>query len=371
MPYVMIVAYLIFAVYLVTRFGSRIAAKTSGLWWAVLFFLAVVVITPEVLHPLASLLGFQLVSNLIFAILIAFLFKESLQNSTRNTDLERALRNTVAEFAAESYLQKKKPADAPSAKKRVLVFLPTYNEQENILAVTGRLEKMMQAQQDYEIDICFVDDGSKDQTRSLLKSKVPSWFTYHLTNRGVSGGLLTAIKILKNGGFDFLVQCDADGQHPIDLIPHMVTVALKKNTDLLIGSRFSKTTDDLVSSDATGNSLESTTVIRKIGGSLITFFLGLFGKNLMIADPTSGFRIYSQKACHYLENKVPDDYPEPETIALLALRSFKIEEVRVRMQARVAGSSSISGMKSIQFMIKVCTALLSLRIRSFLFPSRL
>ena len=44
------------------------------------------------------------------------------------------------------------------------------------------------------------------------------------------------------------------------------------------------------------------------------------------------------------------------------LRGYRVGEVSVKMRERIAGKSSISPMKSIYYMLKVCIALVVFRI---------
>jgi hypothetical protein len=63
---------------------------------------------------------------------------------------------------------------------------------------------------------------------------------------------------------------------------------------------------------------------------------------------------------------MPDEYPEPETVALARREGLKLVEYGVSMNARTSGKSMISGMKTAIFMYKVLTALLGLRLRTLL-----
>ena len=89
-----------------------------------------------------------------------------------------------------------------------------------------------------------------------------------------------------------------------------------------------------------------------------------------IQDPTSGFRVYSRRAIDQLIHCMPDEYPEPELLALAATRGLRVSESPVIMQARQGGKSSIGGLSSIQYMLKVLTALTGLRLRALLTPAR-
>ena len=366
MSVTLVFSFIIFSIYLISQFGGRIAARTSGLWWGILVFLGVIILHPQIMQPIANFLGVKVVSNLMLAILIGFLIKESLENSARSTRLERSLRGMATEHASEFFLAHREPK-APQDKRKALIFIPTFNEEANLPTVMAQMDALREKAEEFHLDICFVDDGSLDRSRQLLSDRMPGSYTFHPVNCGVSGGLLTAAKILRKGDYDYLVQCDADGQHPVSSIPGLLQVASRQQADLLIGSRFTRQTDGLISPAASGDRLESTTVSRRAGGVLISLMLQLFEKKAAVSDPTSGFRVYSRQAVHHLEKNMPDDYPEPESIALLSLvKSFRIAEVLVKMEPRKGGSSSISGWHSLQFMTKVATALIALRMRTLI-----
>jgi hypothetical protein len=122
----------------------------------------------------------------------------------------------------------------------------------------------------------------------------------------------------------------------------------------VLGSRFA------IADAAT---LESTTRLRRLGMILIILALRLFGNIAKVSDPTSGFRVYSSRAVTTLIRTMPDEYPEPETVAILASNDLQIVEHHVDMLPRQAGVSSLSRFKSMHYMIKVLSALLGLRIR--------
>jgi hypothetical protein len=132
-----------------------------------------------------------------------------------------------------------------------------------------------------------------------------------------------------------------------------VREAAERKVDLLVGSRFC----------ANSQADESTTAMRRFGGRLISLSLATFGRRAQVSDPTSGFRVYSRRAAGLLAQRMPDEYPEPESVAVCAIQGLAIGETPVKMLAREAGESSISGWKSAIFMVKVLTSLLSFRVR--------
>ena len=59
-----------------------------------------------------------------------------------------------------------------------------------------------------------------------------------------------------------------------------------------------------------------------------------------------------------------DEYLELEVVVFMKLVGLKVGEVRVVMLPRTTGVSSLAGLKSVAYMIKVASALLGLRLRS-------
>jgi hypothetical protein len=342
------VTFFLFAVYVLTRFGRVISASRAIPMWIVLTALGVIVVNPNLPLPVARLFGIQVISNLVFATMILFLFFESLKAAAEQTGSTRKLRMLVARLAMRDF--------KGSGQATALVVVPAYNEEDSIGAVLAGLAKLRETSSDLTIDVVVVDDGSIDATHArATQHPYPGVSVVsHGVNVGVGGVLQTGFMIALGHRYEYVVQCDGDGQHPVAQIPELVRAAAEQKADLLIGSRFC----------APGRSGdESSTALRRFGGWLISFALATFGRRAQVSDPTSGFRVYSRKAAALLVARMPDEYPEPEAVALCAIHGLSIQEVPVRMHARQGGESSISGGQSAVFMVKVMTSLLSFRVR--------
>ena len=106
--------------------------------------------------------------------------------------------------------------------RKLSVIIPCFNEEE-IIQSTARticesLEKI-----DYEYEVLFINDGSKDRTLEKLKeiSAINSHVKYMSFSRnfGKESAMLAG---LKNAKGDCVVIMDADLQHPPELIPQML-----------------------------------------------------------------------------------------------------------------------------------------------------
>ncbi|MBU8896541.1 DUF2304 domain-containing protein [Corallococcus sp. H22C18031201] len=339
-----------------SQFGSWLAARHAVTWYLVSGFILVAAIRPDWLLPVAHLLGITLVSNMVLAGLTMFLFVQMLEQYAENNGLRRQMVRMVSSLAADTFPAREREASDP--RTRVLVVLPCYNESESLPVLVPRLTALQRATPELDLDFCIVNDGSVDATPAVLRRLAPHQHVTHHTNIGVAGGLRTGFLIAQRTGAHFAVQCDSDGQHPIESIPDVVRVARERSVDLLIGSRFA-------GGGAEGkDTLASTTRMRRAGGIVVSTLLGLFGRGARVSDPTSGFRVYSPRAMATLLRWMPDEYPEPESIALVALNGLRVEETAVVMSPRTTGTSSLSGIKSLRFMTKVASALLGLRLRS-------
>ncbi len=350
----LIVFVLILLASLFSQFGKRLAAVHSLVWWPMAIFLLIAVIKPYWLTPIASFFGINLVSNFFLATMILFLFSQVFLVTAQSDSTLRKLREVVCSQASETFkVDHSEAFFNQSLAPKVLIILPCFNEHHSLNKLVPCLQSLKQ-EQDFKIEFCFINDGSSDGTKNWLEANAPHNFVSHLSNMGVAATLLTGFKVAERLKVDFVVQCDSDGQHPIQEIPKLLNQAHSLQSDLLIGSRFTKTSD-----------LSSTTKIRRFGSIIIMTVLKLFWP-VRSSDPTSGFRVFSRKAYKFLGTRMPDEYPEPEIIAVLALENYKISEISVKMVARVEGKSSLAGVRTARYMVKVVSALLSLRTRSFL-----
>lgn len=108
-------------------------------------------------------------------------------------------------------------------KKLVTILIPAYNEHEVIPLLYERLLLLMNEQSNYDFEILFVNDGSKDNTLELiqaLREKDPRINYVNLSrNYGKEIAMVAGFDYLKG---DCLVIIDADLQDPPELIPEML-----------------------------------------------------------------------------------------------------------------------------------------------------
>jgi len=229
----------------------------------------------------------------------------------------------------------------------VCVIVPAYNEQENIISV---LQDIHNANENYTIVV--IDDGSADCTaRVAAKEKIAKVISLPC-NLGIGGAVQTGFKYASENDFDVAVQFDGDGQHIAMEIQKLLEPIITNEADAVIGSRFLQKNQHGFRS----------TFMRRIGIKIFEIICRIsIGQR--ISDCTSGFRAYNKKAVNLLANNYPTDFPEPESVILLKKNYFRIKEVSVEMKERIHGKSSIGGLKSIYYMVKVILSMLMAKSR--------
>lgn len=107
--------------------------------------------------------------------------------------------------------------------KKISVVIPAYNEQESLPMLYDRIEKLMEQMEEYEFEILFVNDGSKDKTIELIKEmrKKDNRICYVDFSRNF-GKEIAMIAGLDYATGDCVVFMDADLQDPPELIKELV-----------------------------------------------------------------------------------------------------------------------------------------------------
>ncbi|MFT4311122.1 MAG: glycosyltransferase family 2 protein [Candidatus Woesearchaeota archaeon] len=188
---------------------------------------------------------------------------------------------------------------------KAYILIPAYNEEKSIGRVIEDLKK-----EGYK-DVLVVDDGSKDDTSKIAKSK-GAVVLRHLINRGQGAALQTGMSYLKDKA-DVVVHFDADGQHDARQIKRFL--AKIKKFDVVLGSRFLDDTTKLPFSKR---------VMFK-GALFVSFFMS----GLWLSDTHNGFRALNKKALNKIYLKQDDMAHATEILEQIKINKLKYAEVPV------------------------------------------
>ena len=231
---------------------------------------------------------------------------------------------------------------------KVLLIIPAYNEEENILRTIASIETFKQevTHFQHELDYVVINDGSTDGTKQILEANQIN--SIHLVfNLGIGGAVQTGYKYALENEYDVAVQFDGDGQHDINSLPILLEPLAEGKCDFSIGSRF------IPGNEAAFQS----TKMRRFGIRLLSFCIRM-ASGKTIYDVTSGYRAGNRKVIAFFAKRYPTNYPEPESIVHLIKKRFVIVERPVNMMERLGGVSSIRALASVKYMLEVGSAIL-------------
>lgn len=228
---------------------------------------------------------------------------------------------------------------------KVLLIIPAYNEEKNILTVYKNISDYNKKAKT-KLDVVFINDGSVDATEKILCENKINHIKL-IQNLGIGGAVQTGYKYALYNDYDIAIQFDGDGQHNVNYVEALIKPILEENVDMTIGSRFI---------DSSSSEFKSS-FLRRVGIKLISSCIH-FKTRVRIYDTTSGFRASNKNAIAMFAIHYPLEYPEPISSVDVILSGMKIKEVPVSMNERLAGKSSINSWKNVYYMVNVVLSIL-------------
>lgn len=117
----------------------------------------------------------------------------------------------------------------------ISVIIPSYNEEESLPELVSWIDQVMQ-DNSFSYEVLIVDDGSTDQSWSVIKSLKTKFETVRgvkfQRNYGKSAALNTGFELSQG---DVVITMDADLQDSPDEIPSLYQMIKKDNFDLVSG----------------------------------------------------------------------------------------------------------------------------------------
>lgn len=238
--------------------------------------------------------------------------------------------------------------------KELLIVIPAYNEERNIVNV---LEQLATPEIKAFADILVVNDASKDATADIAQ-KYGVWVHTNRINHGYGCSLQWGYRYAVRHGYRYVIQMDADGQHDICNVFQIYEKLKTKDAsghcpDLVLGSRFLK-----------GSQSYPMGCIQQAAYGWFRFLIRLF-TGTFISDPTTGLQGLSIKAVkYYCGTKHFDNrYPDANMIVQMLLLHFRVVEIPAVMHPRIQGKSMHSGWKPVIYMIYMTIAILNIWLK--------
>lgn len=228
---------------------------------------------------------------------------------------------------------------------RTLVFMPAWNEEQNLPLVLDELHRELP-----DADVLVVDDGSTDRTAEVAREHGAEVVSFG-ENRGLRAGIAAGWQYAVDHGYDYCGRVDADGQHPPAELRRLLELVAAGKCDVAVGSRF-------VSGDGYEEYRYKTSPARSLG-------TGLLRRSMAVAlgrpfhDATSGLYAADARALPVLARPYTSGAPEVEAILRLADEGLRVEEVPVDMRERAGGESKLQGKKAVVLVLTVIGTLLT------------
>ncbi len=221
--------------------------------------------------------------------------------------------------------------------KKISIIVPTYNEEESLPFLKERMDKLMNSMNNYEFEILFLNDGSKDRTLELIKEyrQQDERYCYldFSRNFGKEVSMLAGLDYAKG---DAVVFIDADLQDPPELIPELVKYWEEGYDDVYARRR----------------TRDGETFLKKFTSKMYYKVLQKMTR-VEIQQDTGDFRLLDRRCVNALK-KLRES--QRNTKSMFSWIGYKKKEVLYDRDARVAGKTKWNYMKLIDLAIDGITS---------------
>jgi len=224
-----------------------------------------------------------------------------------------------------------------------LIFIPTYNEVENVEKIFLEIKAL-----NLSADILFLDDNSPDGTGRVIDSiskNEKNVFTIHRSGKlGIGSAHQVGIQWAYKNNYNLLVTMDCDFTHSPSYIP--VFIKLAEQASIVVGSRYLQK-----------DSLASWNLFRKFLTSLAHFLtVNLLGLRY---DATGAFRLYNLKKINpglfqFINSSGYSFFFE--SLFILNYNKISIIETPIELPSRALGKSKMTwqdAFNGIRFLLKL------------------
>jgi glycosyltransferase involved in cell wall biosynthesis len=226
---------------------------------------------------------------------------------------------------------------------RTLVFIPAWNEEENLPAVLGEVRAELP-----EVDMLVVDDGSTDATAELARAGGAEVLSFG-ENRGLRAAIAAGYGYAGEHGYELVGRVDADGQHPAAELRRLLERVERGDADAALGSRF-------VSGEGYQPYRYRPSPERALGTAVLRRLMRLRVRG-GIADATSGLYAVNARAAELLAQPYTSGAPEVEGLIRLGEADLRVAEVPVNMRERGGGESKLAGKRAVHLVVTVGAAI--------------
>lgn len=197
-----------------------------------------------------------------------------------------------------------------------IVVIPTYNHYRELPSIIEKIKC-------HGIDILIVNDGSDESTGKKL-TEIAEETSVNLLNMVKNGGKGSAVKAgiryAHKNGYSHCVQIDADGQHDLSDLPHILKLARKDPQRVILGNPLFD--------------LSTAPKSRILGRKITNFWIAVETMSLDIKDGLCGYRCYPVAPTMEIIDKVKTgnrmDF-DPEILVRLRWQGVQVRSFDTRV----------------------------------------
>ena len=236
--------------------------------------------------------------------------------------------------------------DDLTQKKKILIFIPAYNVEKQIVHVLKRIPKELL--NEHFIRILIIEDFSKDNTKHTIEEYLKTSVDNNLIqliknekNHGYGGVQKIAFKYALNNNFDYVIMLHGDQQYEPELLPEFITNLLNSGADAVFGSRFINPKEALKG---------GMPIHRYIGNRVVTFIQNLIAGTKM-TEFHNGYRSYKINVIKKInfEKNTNDFHFDTEIIIQMSKLNYVIKEIPIA----TIYADEVSNLKPIPYGINV------------------
>jgi glycosyltransferase involved in cell wall biosynthesis len=207
-----------------------------------------------------------------------------------------------------------------------MFVLPARNEAPRVGRVIEEVRRVFPG-----VPVVVVENGSGDDTAAVARRAGAA--VLH-SQPGYARALHVGFRHALDAGADWVVQMDADEQHPADAVPALLAALL--DADVVVGSRFLAAPGYRV------------TRSRRTANAVLAAVASVCaGQHL--SDVTSGLRAWRPEALRRLVSDWPEDVADGNLLVRAVRRGLRVCELSVPMRERSGGRSQHAGAAGVVF----------------------
>lgn len=164
---------------------------------------------------------------------------------------------------------------------KLTVIVPCYNEEESLPGFFREIRKICDQLKQFQFELLFVDDGSRDRTLELLRKEAERDKQVRFLSFSRNFGKEAAIYAgLEHATGDYVAMMDADLQDPPSLLPEMVEALESGQYDCAAARRVDR---------------KGEPPIRSLFARLFYRLINMVSPDVNIVDGARDFRLMSRK----------------------------------------------------------------------------